>query len=86
MSHLMKAAKIANDMEERRQLMHSVYGDNYASVTKTARGLIKIVAEREGKSIIQAALSLGVQAEKDGHGAAVSLLIAAALDLIEEGK
>lgn len=81
--HMLKAARLTVDMIERRNGLRLLLGDNYAAHVDVAKSLVRSVSLREGKSIVAAGLALCQEAIKGGHNA-VSVLVAATVDLCEE--
>lgn len=74
----------ANEMIERRDRMRSLHGQDYAQIIQEPRRIVKAIADRDNISVIAAALHVCKVAEADGHGSVINLVIAAAVDLIEE--
>jgi len=90
LSSLMKSFVITGEMIERRDRVRSLYGDNhgkksrYDDATKPARVIIKGIAKQDGTDLVRAAMKICKLAVSEGNGGAVSLVIAALVDLCEE--
>jgi hypothetical protein len=81
---MVKALRITADMIERRDFVKRLYGDRYESAVGEAKKIVSGIADRDGKTVVQAALFIANKAIIDGHGEAVSMIIAAAVELCEE--
>ncbi len=85
LQHLANSVRLADEMTKRREMVREIYGDRYAEAIRVSKRLVQMVAKQDGLSLIQAGLKICKQAVADGSGSAVSLIIAATLDLIDEG-
>jgi hypothetical protein len=84
--HLLQAVAVTKEMLDRRNLVKLILRDKYAESTREARRIIQAIAKRDNLEILPDALFICKRAVEEGHGDAVDTVIAAAVDLIEEGK
>ena len=84
LKNLLTAATVTAEMIERRDRCKELYGSDYALKIKLAQDIVKSVAAQHKLSILEAALKICKTAVEDGHGSAVNMVIAAAVDLIGE--
>jgi hypothetical protein len=82
--HYLRAVKLTADMVERRDLLKRLHGDKYRERTERARSIIKAVAQRDGVGVVEAAMNICKKAAEDGHGEAITVVVAALVDLCEE--
>lgn len=81
-----KAAKLSEDMIERRDFVKRIYGDTYVSKIEIPKTIIRSIKARTGKTTLEVGLELAKKALEDGHGEAINPIIAAAVDLCEGGE
>lgn len=84
LDHLLKAALLSEDMLETRDSVKRQYGNEYAHKIIFAKDVVRDIAKRHGKSIMDAALHICNKAVEDGHSGAVGIVVAAAVELCEE--
>jgi hypothetical protein len=81
---LLKAAHLSQEMLDRRDAVKRMFGKDYSKSVRYAKGVVRGTAEREKLTFFQAAEKVCEKAFKDGKGASVGLVIAAAVELCEE--
>lgn len=81
---MIKALRLTADMIERRDTVKRMYGDRYEEAVGKAKKIVSGIADRDGKTVMQAALFIANKSVIDGHGEAVNMIIAAAVELREE--
>lgn len=86
LANLFKAAKLFEDMIERRDFVKRVYGDTYASKIEIPKAIIRSIKDRTGKPTLEVGLELAKKAMEDGHGEAINPIVAAVVDLCEGGE
>jgi hypothetical protein len=84
--HLLKASRLSDDMIERRDLVRRLYGDRYDSFVETPKTLIRSIKQRKGGTTLSVGLELAKKAVEDGHGAAVTPIVAAVVDMVQAGE
>lgn len=81
--HLWNAVTVSDEMIRRRDTVKRLYGTSYERHVADAKRIVQGVMDRDKLGAIQAALSICKQAVLDGQGAAVNMVISAAVDLCE---
>lgn len=82
--HFANAVVASVEMIARRDFMKRIYGDRYETHIAEIKQIVRSVAEKDGISVVSAALKICKQAVADGRPGVVNGVIAAAVDLCEE--
>lgn len=84
LQHLAKAVRINDDMLCRRDFVRSVMTpERYRQAVANVQRIIRAVMARDGLEPLPATLKLCQQAMLDGHGSAVTMLIAGVVEMVE---
>jgi len=75
--------QIAAKLYDCRDTMKSLFGETYSEVTREYKEHLQAFADRNKVSVIDAALSIAKGLEANGHGRAIPLLLASAVELVE---
>ena len=82
---LLKAAKLSEELTRLRDTMRKLFGERYPEIIAVSRELIVRICTRTGRAPIDVCLRLCKRADAEGDHFKCPLLIAAAVDLAEEG-
>ena len=83
LAHIAKAVRINDAMKRRRDQVRLLLGERYRNEVALGQDVIRAVMEADKLEAVPATLKLCKEAQSHGHDTAVSILIAALVEMLE---